>query len=104
MTPRKKKKKETQLVVSFIPGLQPHFLPAEHQQVNHLMVFFKGNAQVHSQNPEGASQPVAAQVPIAPEPYPELDSRPSTASSRDGAQVDPRFEQDWLPKIRLEAG
>jgi hypothetical protein len=34
-------------------------------------------------------------VPIAPEPYPEVDSRPSTASSRDGAQVDPRFEQDW---------
>lgn len=34
-------------------------------------------------------------VPIAPEPYPEIDSRPSTASSRDGAQVDPRFEQDW---------
>jgi hypothetical protein len=34
-------------------------------------------------------------VPIAPEPYPELDSRPSTASSRDGAQVDPRFESDW---------
>lgn len=34
-------------------------------------------------------------VPIAPEPYPELDSRPSTASSRDGAQVDPRLEQDW---------
>merc|ERR550534_1921821 len=34
-------------------------------------------------------------VPIAPEPYPEIDSRPSTASSRDGGQVDPRFEQDW---------
>jgi len=34
-------------------------------------------------------------VPIAPEPFPEIDSRPSTASSRDGAQVDPRFEQDW---------
>lgn len=35
-------------------------------------------------------------VPIAPEPYPELDgSRPSTASSQNGAQVDPRFEQDW---------
>merc|ERR1711904_145974 len=34
-------------------------------------------------------------VPIASEPYPEIDSRPSTASSRDGAQVDPRFEQDW---------
>mmetsp|Transcript_104798 Transcript_104798/g.165452 ORF Transcript_104798/g.165452 Transcript_104798/m.165452 type:complete len:601 (+) Transcript_104798:90-1892(+) len=34
-------------------------------------------------------------VPTAPEPYPEIDSRPSTASSRDGAQVDPRFEQDW---------
>lgn len=34
-------------------------------------------------------------VPIAPEPYPEVDSRPSTASSRDGAQVDPRFEEDW---------
>eukprot|EP00747_Dinoflagellata_sp_TGD_P165208 gnl/TRDRNA2_/TRDRNA2_186200_c0_seq1.p1 gnl/TRDRNA2_/TRDRNA2_186200_c0~~gnl/TRDRNA2_/TRDRNA2_186200_c0_seq1.p1 ORF type:complete len:595 (+),score=119.97 gnl/TRDRNA2_/TRDRNA2_186200_c0_seq1:98-1882(+) len=34
-------------------------------------------------------------VPVAPEPYPEIDSRPSTASSRDGAQVDPRFEQDW---------
>ena len=34
-------------------------------------------------------------MPIAPEPYPEIDSRPSTASSRDGAQVDPRFEQDW---------
>merc|ERR1711959_68357 len=34
-------------------------------------------------------------VPIAAEPYPEIDSRPSTASSRDGAQVDPRFEQDW---------
>jgi len=34
-------------------------------------------------------------VPIADEPYPEVDSRPSTASSRDGAQADPRFEQDW---------
>mmetsp|Transcript_118524 Transcript_118524/g.335274 ORF Transcript_118524/g.335274 Transcript_118524/m.335274 type:complete len:600 (+) Transcript_118524:185-1984(+) len=34
-------------------------------------------------------------VPVAPEPFPEIDSRPSTASSRDGAQVDPRFEQDW---------
>mmetsp|Transcript_47268 Transcript_47268/g.86801 ORF Transcript_47268/g.86801 Transcript_47268/m.86801 type:complete len:594 (-) Transcript_47268:61-1842(-) len=34
-------------------------------------------------------------VPIAPEPYPEIDSRPSTASSMDGGQVDPRFEQDW---------
>lgn len=34
-------------------------------------------------------------VPIAPEPFPEIDSRPSTASSRDGAQVDPRFDQDW---------
>lgn len=34
-------------------------------------------------------------VPIAPDPNPEIDSRPSTASSRDGAQVDPRFEQDW---------
>jgi hypothetical protein len=34
-------------------------------------------------------------VPVAPEPNPEIDSRPSTASSRDGAQVDPRFEQDW---------
>lgn len=34
-------------------------------------------------------------VPIAPEPFPEIDSRPSTASSREGAQVDPRFEQDW---------
>ncbi|CAE8603742.1 unnamed protein product [Polarella glacialis] len=40
-------------------------------------------------------------VPIAPEPYPEMDSRPSTASSRDGAQVDPRFEQDW-ESLRLK--
>jgi len=40
-------------------------------------------------------------VPIAPEPYPEIDSRPSTASSRDGAQVDPRFEQDW-ESLRLK--
>lgn len=39
-------------------------------------------------------------VPVAPEPFPEIDSRPSTASSRDGAQVDPRFEQDW-EAIRL---
>jgi len=34
-------------------------------------------------------------VPIADAPDPVIDSRPSTASSRDGAQVDPRFEQDW---------
>jgi len=32
-------------------------------------------------------------VPIASDPYPEVDSRPSTAS-RDGVQ-DPRFEEDW---------
>lgn len=34
-------------------------------------------------------------VPIARLPDPTVDSRPSTASSRDGAQADPRFEQDW---------
>jgi hypothetical protein len=34
-------------------------------------------------------------VPIASSPFPDQDSRPSTASSADGAQSDPRFEQDW---------
>jgi hypothetical protein len=34
-------------------------------------------------------------VPIAPSPVADHDSRPSTASSADGAQADPRFEQDW---------
>lgn len=34
-------------------------------------------------------------VPIADEPNADVDSRPSTASSRDGAQLDPRFEGDW---------
>jgi len=35
-------------------------------------------------------------LPIADDPYgQDGDSRPSTATSRDGAQVDPNFEQDW---------
>jgi len=34
-------------------------------------------------------------VPIAEEPNPEVESRPSTASSREGAQQDPQFESDW---------
>merc|ERR1719174_374318 len=34
-------------------------------------------------------------VPIAASPFPDQDDRPSTASSADGAQSDPRFEQDW---------
>lgn len=33
-------------------------------------------------------------VPIVSEPDPEIDSRPSTASSKD-VGVDPRFEKDW---------
>lgn len=35
------------------------------------------------------------EVPIAEEPNPDVESRPSTASSRDGAQQDPQFETDW---------
>ncbi|CAD7965524.1 unnamed protein product [Amoebophrya sp. A120] len=35
------------------------------------------------------------EVPIAADPVPDADSRPSTASSVDGAEVDPRFDEDW---------
>lgn len=54
-------------------------------------------ADPHTLLPDGSAHYMEFtwDVPIAPEPYPEIDSRPSTASSRDGAQVDPRFEQDW---------
>ncbi|CAD7970374.1 unnamed protein product [Amoebophrya sp. A25] len=35
------------------------------------------------------------ECPIAADPLPDADSRPSTASSVDGAEVDPRFDEDW---------
>lgn len=34
-------------------------------------------------------------MPIAADPHPDVDSRPSTASSADGVEVDPRFDEDW---------
>jgi len=69
---------------------------------NYKFIMEDGSEAVCKANPETLTKDgshhhteFAWDVPIAPEPYPEIDSRPSTASSRDGAQVDPRFEQDW---------
>eukprot|EP00397_Hematodinium_sp_SG-2012_P030484 GEMP01032290.1.p1 GENE.GEMP01032290.1~~GEMP01032290.1.p1 ORF type:complete len:568 (+),score=120.93 GEMP01032290.1:232-1935(+) len=55
----------------------------------------KANPQTLTSDQQQHHEEFLWEVPIADEPNPDVESRPSTASSRDGAQLDPRFEGDW---------
>jgi len=69
----------------------------------YIFVMEKGNESICKSNPETLTprkthhhQDFVWDLPITDDPYAQDgDSRPSTATSRDGAQVDPNFEQDW---------